>query len=189
MITNLKPHRPFGLTLAILLCLVVFVFIPLLPLFFVLMTGDITIQVDGEAMVGVDILGISNIALLLQAIVPMSLGLLAILTWLGRPRWIRQIFRVAILIVGIGLIGLLVFSLTRTPDLASGLDSATAASGGVTVFYIVVLCLVTLYTVWYLGRWPVKAFFRGHYTAEDIHRLKALYPDAEFPAEIESVRT
>lgn len=186
MATNLKPHRPFGLTLAILLCLVLFVFIPLLPLFFVLMTGDITTQVDGEAMVGVDILGISEAALFLQAIVPISLGLLAILTWLGRPRWIRQLFRGAVLIAGIGLIGLLIFSLTRTPDLASGLDSATNASRGVTVFYIVVLSFVTTYTVWYLGRWTVKAFFRRHYTMEDIRRLKAMYPDAEFPSEIES---
>src|SRR5690606_19300873 len=96
-----------------------------------------------------------------QAILAITILILCILAWRGRPRWVRSALLWMVLIIdAIYVLGMIAW-FTRPPDFSQGITSADNLAAPLQGGYFVLLVLTTSYLVWYLNREPARAFFRG----------------------------
>lgn len=172
---NVRPRRPFGVSLAILLSLMIFVVIPMVVVIFFAASSGILYRIESEAMSGINVVGVSLTSFTGVIIVSTLVLILGVAAWRVRSEWVRRLFSLVVLGAGvIGSVSLLQSALTG-PSLESGIDSATEIARNNTIIIIVVLALVTAFSVWMMQRWSAKAFYRGYYTQDDLERIDSVY--------------
>lgn len=175
-----KPARPFGVTLAILLCVLFFSVIPLISVGSRVMierhiAGNQTFMMpDGstvDAVSGVDEGGaLDDGAVRVQIAVSVVFIVVAFFAWRGRSNVMRYLFMAAV--IGIALV-LLYQNFVLFRD--SGFEGGTGAAllGFVRNINILFLILLPAYVVWYLNRAPARAFYRGYYLKKELDWLAA----------------
>ena len=87
----------------------------------------------------------------------------SVLAWRGKPRRIRLIFVISVILITLMVIGLTALSLGTPKTLAQGLDSSADLDNTLLRTRAVVSILVALYVIWYVNRGPARAFYRGYY--------------------------
>lgn len=170
---NQKPKRPLGVSLAIIASVLLFTVLPLLEVIFILSINDMMIF-DEVGRSGIDVLGMDSFRqqMIPQALFAIGFLVIAVLSWIGRPKIMRFV-----LSGSIGLIGLLTISQQIIPRLnatATTLDSSREVNQPILIAYLIATILITLYSVWYLNRWASRAFYRGYYLPEDIEEMKRI---------------
>lgn len=176
----MKPGRPFGLSLAIIASVMLFTILPLMQVSMVLIVQYrlqssepmLQIEPDSEGVapiaMGGNFTGVDESALFLQTLLGLMFLLIAVFTWVGRPRSIRFVFMVAV--VGLTLLTLIVSVvplLTQT-NFQNGIDSGADLSRSLLTSRILLSILIPLYVTWYINRAPARAFFRGTYLPDPI---------------------
>jgi hypothetical protein len=174
---QLRPGRPFGLTLAILATTLMYSIMPLMQLGFTLLVMnhfqslDMTMPWNGGDEVlfaGAD----TDLVNLREVIIIGGLGIaflaVAILAWRGRPSWSRHLLFFGAL--GLNVVYLLSIAsrFFQTADLSQGLSSSDDFFRSAQVGYLIATSLVTLYLVWYMNRAPARAFYRGYYLPHEL---------------------
>ncbi len=169
---NEKPQKPFGVSLAIVVSVLLFTIIPLLEIAF-LISVDNMMVFDNVGRSGIDVIGMDSLRqqMIPQAIFAIVFLVIAILAWRGRPTIMRFVFTTTIL----GM-GLLTITQQILPRLSANpaLDSSREINQPILLFYLMMTILITLYCVWYLNRWASRAFYRGYYLPEDIEAMKQM---------------
>ena len=160
-----KPGRPLGLSIAIIVSFMLFSMLPLAQVAFVLLLqhqfAAIDFMTQGGAVGGE--LQIGTINLVAPAISGFIFLVVSVLAWRGKPRGIRLIFAVAVILITLMVIGLTALSLGTPPTLEQGLDSGADLGNTLLRTRAVVSILVALYVIWYVNRGPARAFYRGYY--------------------------
>jgi hypothetical protein len=165
-----KPGRPFGLSLAIILCVVYF---SLLPLIYAVWLTWLRWRFDparfaepfmtegGEVLSGVGGLPEVN---LIQVTIAVIFLVIAFFAWRGRPSSMRFVLMFSI--IGITLYNLAVtLSIPpQTPE--TGFDSSAQLNATLATFQVISGLLIVLYVLWYINRAPARAFYRGYYLPE-----------------------
>ncbi len=145
----MRPGRPYGLTLALLACAVVYGLYPLAEALLYLVFG---LRSGNEP----------TIRVLISITLSLTVLVLVALAWQGRPSQVRIIL--SVVIVGAALLGAGLAIVDLTNRAASPLlDSTTAASNTINRCSLPIYLLVALYSVWYLNRYPSRAFFAGRF--------------------------
>lgn len=182
-----KPGRPFGLSLAIITVAVIFAVIPLLRIGLEIwllnhfQNFSWTVDTD-EAMIepimsGVNI-NFDYVATGGQVILALTILVLCILAWRGRPRWVRSALLWMVLIIDVIYVLATLAFFTRPPDLSQGITSADHLAAPLQGGYFLLLILSTSYLVWYINREPARAFFRGAYR-EEMQPKRGMLPNGE----------
>lgn len=177
---NTKPKRPFGVTLAIILCVLFFAIIPSMTVFtrllveqhvstnntFILPDGRETTIMSGGSN---NNSGINRTTLYQQIVISLLIIILGFFAWRGKPTWIRFVFMAIVLIISAILIyqNIILF---RTTGLQGGTGQSLISflRDSNTIF----LSLLPLYVIWYLNRAPARAFYRGYYLQTEVEWLK-----------------
>ncbi len=179
----LKPHRPLGLTLAIVVGIMFYSVIPLLFTVQLLTVEAHMASMETEWIVGegetVEQIasggnltgGITRFDMIVQSVVAVIFLVVAFLAWRGKPRMMRHLFVVVVIITSAVTLFVTIFP-TSTGGLSGGsLDSLTRLlNPTVLVFNI----LMPLYVVWYLNRAPARAFYRGYYLPEELEAIQKM---------------
>ncbi len=177
MIRSPKPARSFGLSLAIIAGVFLFTGIPLFQLaIFVFVSRPM--YEDGGVITGMKVGIIDEGQLFLQVIFALAFLIIALFGWRGRPSGIRLVLSVAVVVITIyNTLFVLLPAIVSVPDVVvSGIDSSFELSRQLRVGQLVASLVVMLYMVWYLNRWPARAFFRGYYLPEEITALEEIAP-------------
>lgn len=175
------PRRPFGVTIAILLCLLFFAVIPSLAILSRILieqhisaNNTFTLPDGSEATIlnsGVESLGssINQTTILQQGIISILVFILAFFAWRGKPSWVRFGFMGFVLIISAILIyqNLLISQLSNLEG-GTGQGLFDFLKSGNTLF----LFILPVYVIWYLNRAPARAFYRGYYLQEEINQIK-----------------
>jgi uncharacterized membrane protein (UPF0136 family) len=163
-----KPGRPLGLSIAIIVSVMLFSILPFAQVVFVMSLqqqfANIDFMEQGGAVGGE--LQISSINLIAPAIMGIIFFVVAVLAWRGRPHAIRLIFVLAVILITAVTIGLTAAALGTSPTLEQGLDSGADFSNSLLMTRAVFSILVALYVIWYVNRGPARAFYRGYYLQE-----------------------
>ncbi len=164
---SIIPGRPFGLSVAVLASSALFGLIPLLYGLLLLYISS-TVYSNQTMLSGLQLAGLSLTAVYVQMGAAGLFLLAAAVAWRGKPAWMRPAFVVIVLIYTM-------LSLTaHITQSTLSLDSGMGARGWLNMSYITVLPLNALFVIWYLSRWPARAFFRGHYTEDELTRIQRL---------------
>ncbi|GAB1422658.1 hypothetical protein MASR2M15_28970 [Anaerolineales bacterium] len=164
-----KPPRPFGVGLAIISTTTLFALAPLVQVIFWLQLKN-NIQIDENGMrFGVDLLGIDERAFYVQGAIAFAFLMIAIITWRGRPQWMRIFFSICVLIYGlIAIIGSVRQLILAQDASISSAETFTIQAACVQIGFSLFLIV---YVVWFMNRWSARAFFRGFYTESDLQLL------------------
>jgi hypothetical protein len=161
-----KPGRPLGLSLAIVTAVMLFSILPLVQvLFFVSLKHrfqDIEFLEGGGAS-GVDVIGVSDTALLIQTVVAVVFLVIAIYAWQGKPVLIRYVFMVAVVLLTGATVIATAIALTGIRGVEALFDPLATLSNSLVQARLVFTVLVALYVLWYVNRGPARAFYRGYY--------------------------
>lgn len=180
--TPIKPHRPFGLTLAILAGVL---FYSIIPLF---VTGQFLLveahfnnmesqwtfgeQTVDEIARGGDLTGgITRFDMVIQALLALTFIGIAFFAWRGKPKVMRHIFTGSVILISAVTLFVVIF-----PTPSAGLSGGSLDNLGkllqpsILAFYV----LLPLYVVWYLNRAPARAFYRGHYLPEELDAMQQM---------------
>ncbi len=159
-----RPGRPLGVTLAIVCSVVVFSFIPLAHVYFLLRIRHI-MSFGPESVVGFNITGLSTANLLLEIGLSISFLVIAVITWRGKPAYMRHVFVGTVLLLGVVFtVAFVLPPLLQNPTLTeTGLDSGQDAARRQAINFLIATAIVSLYVVWYMNRGPARAFYRGYY--------------------------
>jgi hypothetical protein len=154
----MRPRRPRGLTIALLACTVLYGLYPLAQgLFFIFPAfSRPTYEVQPRVALNI-VLGLAFLILMIPA-------------WRGRPPRIRLVLTGAVLGLMLLYLGFAVADLAAQSGLA--LDSTSALDRTTATCSIPFYLLLTTYIVWYLNRYPSRAYYRGAATppaTEDSH--------------------
>lgn len=143
----MRPRRPRGLIIALLACTILYGLYPLAQgLFFILPAiGRPSYEVQPR--------------LLLDIILSIAFLILLIPAWRGRPPRIRLILTGAVAILMLINLGFALADLAAQPTLA--LDSTTELDRATATCSIPIYLMLTTYIVWYLNRYPSRAYYRG----------------------------
>lgn len=172
----MKPPRPFGLTLAIVMAWILFTLIPFLVTGLVFFINN---HVYRDAATG----GMSGVKLTNFQVLPFAaviaaavlMGFIGWFTWLGRPAFMRIIFpSVVLFYTVVTFAGVLLPLMTASPMLVEGADSGQQVFEVVFSGYTGIAGVSAVYTLWFCNRWSVRAFFRGYYTEKDKRVMEAL---------------
>ena len=177
-----KPKRPFGVSLAIVICLLIFVVLPLLEVLFIISVDNMMVF-DEVGRSGINVIGMDKFRQQMIWQVALAIGflILIIIAWIGRPPIIRLIFSGAVGLMGLlTVLAQIIPRLTATPTV---MDSSRDVNQPILIFYLVITILITLYSVWYLNRWAARAFYRGYYLPEDIEEMKRIEEELTPPAD------
>lgn len=171
---NTKPGRPFGVTIAIIVSVIMYSFLPLTQVVIILgveqivndVSDGIDLTVDASASGGDFRGGVTDGQLITQSAFSLIFLGVAIMAWRGRPSYMRFVLIGSVLILALINIGLIII-----PQLTQSDSGLTGASGGsledafasLQITQIILLILVPIYVVWYLNRGPARAFYRGFY--------------------------
>lgn len=144
----MQRGRPLGLSIALWACTVLYGLYPLAEAtFYLVMTSRrSSIQVPPRVLIG---LGLSVGFLLLM--VP---------AWRGRPPQIRLALTAAVLLLMIINLGFALGDLLTQPEGIIA-DSATDLNRAANTCAIPLYVLITAYIVWYLNRYPSRAYYSG----------------------------
>jgi hypothetical protein len=178
----MKPQRPFGLTIAILYTWLVMTIIPLLSVGIVFWLNSYRFNDENGGMGGINISNFSVAPLVITMFFALVIGFIGILTWMGKPNYMRYVFPAMVVIVAmVVFFGNVLPTLTTPPNIADGLDSSQNVSRSGLSAYTVMLLVCAVYVVWFCNRWSARAFFRGYYTDKDLNQLQAagLLPQQE----------
>ena len=167
------PKRPFGVSLALFTCFIIFTVLPLLEVLFIISIDNIMVF-DEVGRSGLNVTGIDGFRqqMVWQAGLALGFLLLTILAWLGKPHIIRIVYSTAVALMGI--LTIMAQILPRFTSNPMVMDSSREVNQPVLIFYLVMTILITLYTVWYLNRWAARAFYRGNYLPQDIEELQRI---------------
>ena len=150
----MSVRRPFGLTLAIIMAIMLFGIWPLMKLYF---AWDLSSGVNDSGFAwGNDTFAFdtaNKVVGLLGAAVIVS----AIFAWYGKPPQVRFVFQALVLITGIALI---IETAMRAAPGDVFADSASAALADVLRCQVPIQILTALYIIWYCNRAPARAFYR-----------------------------
>lgn len=170
---NQKPKRPFGVALAIFTCFLLFTALPLIEVFFII-SVDSMMVFDTVGRSGINIIGIDGFRqqMTIQATLAIAFLILLILTWIGRPPFIRIVFSGAVALIGI--LTVVVQIIPRFIASPTVMDSSRDFNQPALIIYLIVTLCITLYTIWYMNRWAARAFYRGYYLPEDVEEMKRI---------------
>ncbi len=180
-----KPKRPLGVSLAIVVGVMAFTVLPIVNVLFFWQLNNLMV-IEPGSISGADLMGgLSTLEAVIQVGLALSFLVVAVLTWLGRPPWIRHIFTgTVIFIAGLTIV---LQILPGIQNSSTALDSSREF-GGIWLSYLVFVILIGLYAVWYMNRWAARAFFRGYYQPEDLEIMRSWYADSN-PSADEVLRT
>ncbi len=161
-----KPGRPLGLSIAIITSVMLFSILPLIQVLFYLSIKwrfrDIQF-LEGGGATGVDIIGLSDTTLIVQAAIALAFFVIAVLAWRGQSPSMRYIFMGAVvLLTGITLASS-ILSAGGQPDIEQIFDPMAALSDSLVRARMIVSILIMIYVLWYVNRGPSRAFYRGYY--------------------------
>ncbi|MCU0496802.1 MAG: hypothetical protein MUF87_05565 [Anaerolineae bacterium] len=173
-----RPGRPLGLSLAILSTVFVFSLLPLTRLGLDLLIEnhirnlDWSLDLGGERydpyFAGGEVDVVSDQRLLTEVTLGGLFLMIAIMAWIGRPKWIRWMLFAWILGLG-SVYALLLLSALLTPTgIDQSLDSAANLVRSSQIGYLLTIVLVCVYSVWYMNRAPARAFYRGYYLPSEL---------------------
>lgn len=171
-LNDARPHRPFGVSLAIVFTALLFTIIPLLQVGELLLIRqriydslmDSGIQPIG---VGGEIEGVSDTTLIVRGIFAIIVFVIAVFAWRGRPAVSRLMLVLAVfLMTGLRFIEIVTNSLTQ-PDFQGGFTSFDSVFRVLSAGQFFASLVVLLYVAWYMNRGPARAFYRGYYLPED----------------------
>lgn len=174
--TNIKPGRPVGLTLAILLSVMLYAVMPGLLLGYRLLVQDRLNRVDapvvfegeeyraiasgGSFQVTVNEIAVQTVAILVFLAV-------AYFAWRGGRPWVRKLFTSTVLLYG-GLTAIFTLRDLLTPNtLNEGITSLDTLIAQGLCSILVTTVLVPMYVLWVVNRAPSRAFYRGTYAPDD----------------------
>lgn len=173
---TLKPHRPFGLTIAILVGVIFYSLIPLfLTAQFLLVESHLS-NMESQWTFGEDTVeeiarggdltgGITRFDMIVQSLLALGFIIVAFLAWRGKLRVMRHIFTGSVILIAVISVVILLYP-TPTAGISGGSLDRLAVLLRPTqfIFYF----LLPLYVVWYLNRAPSRAFYRGYYLPEEL---------------------
>jgi len=167
-----RPERPFGLSIALILSVILFSLWPLTQVGMILLVRQhfanvaYTYQFEGqqytEIASGGDFLGIPQTNLLAYAISSLAYLAVAVIAWRGRPPYIRWVLIAAVITLTVWRIGSVLVTLTGQASFQAGIDSADQFRSLLCV-QLPFSLLIPVYVLWYVNRGPARAFFRGYY--------------------------
>lgn len=170
--TDIKPGRPLGLTLAILLSVLLYAFMPLLLLGYRLLVQDRLSRVDtpvvfeGEeyrALASGGSFEITPNEIAVQTIAILIFLIAAYLAWRGGRTWVRTLFTSTVLLYG-GLTAIFTLRDLLIPKtIDQGMTSLDTLIAQGLCSVLVTTVLVPLYVLWIINRAPSRAFYRGTY--------------------------
>jgi hypothetical protein len=170
--SDIKPGRPVGLTLAILLSVFLYAVIPLLMLGYRLLVQDRLSRVDspvvfeGEeyrALASGGSFQLTTNEIVVQTIAILIFLIVAYLAWRGGRKWVRTLFTSTVLFYG-GLTAIFTLRDLLVPStIDQGITSLDTLIAQGLCSVLVTTVLVPLYVLWYVNRAPARAFYRGTY--------------------------
>lgn len=169
--SSVKPGRPLGVSLAILMSVLLFCILPLTLVGLYLLTNrQVYIDFETENALGTSgiaagsgILGISINTLAVQTITGLVFMVIAVFAWRGRPPEVRFVFVAAVLVVtGLALVTNILPAINAQCSQLP-CDSGIEANRAVAAAQFPAFVLVPLYVIWYMNRGPARAFYRGYY--------------------------
>lgn len=171
-----KPPRPLGLTLAIVGGLLFFFIIPMLEVTLIVLLDNTFIAERGVSMAGINVYGINYTTIIFQAFLSCTYFVIALMTASGRVMAMRFIFPLTTVLLALMHIFMRIIPLlTMSPNFTEGFDSASELTRQYALGYLVMIIIITIYTLWFLNRWSSRAFFRRYYTPADLHRIEEIY--------------
>lgn len=171
-LTQTKPKRPFGVSIAILTGIALFAIMPLfIAAVLIYLNNRVYLEGDG-GFSGLSFLGLSTPAIVFYTVAAVLFLGIALLAWRGRPAAMRFIFPIMVLVMALLMSGLIGLAGSNTNSLESGIDSAQTARQIFRDGYVVIILLVVVYVGWFFNRWSARAFYRGYYTPHDIALLE-----------------
>lgn len=172
----IKPGRPIGLTLAILLGVLLYAVMPLVLLGYRLLVEsrlsriDMPVVFEGEeyqALASGGSFEITANEILVQAAAILVFIAVAYLAWRGGRAWIRPLFTGTVLLYG-GLTAFFTLSDLLTPaSINEGMSSLDSLISQGLCSVLVTTILIPVYVLWYINRAPARAFYRGTYAPPD----------------------
>lgn len=174
-ITNPKPHRPFGVSLAILLSFMIFVVIPMAVVIFFGATNELFYRIENQAMAGVDVSGLEFDSFMGAVAIAIAVLVFGVAAWRVRSEWVRRLFTATVLVSGFVAVVALLMAGQGAPNLENGIDSMSAATQDNALIFVAVIAIVTAFVVWMMQRWSAKAFYRGYYTQDDYAHIQKTY--------------
>lgn len=170
--SDIKPGRPLGLTLAILLSVLLYAIMPLLLLGYRLLIQDRLSRVDtpvvfeGEeyrALASGGSFQLTTNEIVVQTIAILVFLIAAYLAWRGGRTWVRSLFTSTVLFYG-GLTAIFTLRDLLVPNtIDQGMTSLDALIAQGLCSVLVTTVLVPLYVLWVVNRAPARAFYRGTY--------------------------
>jgi len=180
MAASIRPGRPFGVSLAIALCTLIFSIVPLVEVGFLLVVNQTIYQDETGVIFGTDVLQSASFPIFMQTFISLAFLLIAIFAWRGGRAHIRRVFVVVTLGFAAILIAFQILpAIFAQPNLEQGLDSLTDTFRQWRVVQLIVMVLIAWYVAWYMNRWAARAFYRGYYTEDDLERLKQMGVDVQ----------
>lgn len=161
-----KPGRPLGLSIAVITSVMLFSILPFIQVLFYLSIKwrfrDIQFMEGGGAS-GVDIIGLSDTTLIVQAVIAILFLIIAILAWRGQPPSMRYIFMGSVVLLTAITIASTILGSGGQPDIEQIFDPMAALSNSLVRARMIVSILIMIYVLWYVNRGPARAFYRGYY--------------------------
>ena len=174
---DIKPGRPIGLTLAILLSVLLYAVMPLTLLGYRLIVQDRLSRVDnpvlfeGEeyrALASGGSFQISANEIVVQTGAILIFLVVAYLAWRGGRPWIRPLFTSTVLLYG-GLTAIFTLRDLLTPNIIDqGMTSLDTLIKQGLCSVLVTTVLIPLYVLWYINRAPARAFYRGTFAPTEL---------------------
>jgi len=159
--------RPFGVSLAIIVSVMLFSILPLLQTGVILLLdwrlrqAELGLNADEAFAVGGDFRGVSDGAVIFQAVSGVVFFVLAVLAWRGRPRWGRGALMAAVILLTIVTMINTASGLNTQSSTNTGIDSGAGLVQQLLCGRLVFTILIPLYVLWYMNRAPARAFYRG----------------------------
>jgi hypothetical protein len=173
--TQSKPQRTFGLSIAIIASTIIFSIIPLFQVGMVLRLQQFLNEREFELpttdegvttnpiAIGGDFTGVSTLSLITQTVFAVGFLAIAVFAWRGKPQRIRVVMIAAVIGLTVLSIAQSFATMTTQPNVSQGIDSGAELSRSLACVSLFFQIAVPLYVVWYLSRAPARAFYRGYY--------------------------
>ncbi len=168
-----RPGRPFGVSLAIIASVFMFVVLPMMQVGLILAvqqhfanqkyTFEYGGQTYSQMFAGSDFLGISQSAIFLQIILSAVFLIVAIMAWRGRPSFVRFAVVWAVVVLTVVKFVTIIGQTMEQNNLQIGVSSWDSIARSLSLGQLAAEILVTLYMIWYMNRGPARAFYRGYY--------------------------